>query len=419
MKKLVPLLALLVGLSYSIKADPSIDVYISNGSYSSTRVYEFDIMIVSSGSTTEFELRTFQTGLYLNPAWVNGGVISAQNVSTYSEMQGEGYNGAFQWNPTDNLLNCSVNLDVIDGTNCISTPVLTTPIIVTRIRLTNSVDYPCLSPEIRFNYVMNENPLRLRTSFSWREVACLLNYDMFYPGRIFTGTAEFNGEIYSSSDVDGRSPVNTSSNPACCFDQLTVTALIEGFYAGNGQLNTGLLSSEVWHAQNDQADSITVELRSVIDPAILVAKYISILSVSGVANCLFPDSLNLAGNSYWIVLKHRNAIETWSAAPVQISNSSSYNFTSAQSQAYGNNLIQTGDQMGWALISGDISDPSLGAGYQDGIIESQDYADMENAVYIISTGYVIEDLTGDGIVESSDYALIENNVYTIASSQHP
>jgi hypothetical protein len=48
---------------------------------------------------------------------------------------------------------------------------------------------------------------------------------------------------------------------------------------------------------------------------------------------------------------------------------------------------------------------------QDGIDESQEYSDMENAVYSTIIGYVVEDITGDGLAESADYASMENNVY--------
>jgi hypothetical protein len=64
---------------------------------------------------------------------------------------------------------------------------------------------------------------------------------------------------------------------------------------------------------------------------------------------------------------------------------------------------QFGESPTWALFSGDISDPSLGAGFQDGIIESQDYSDMENGVYFTYVGYIVEDITGDHLVESADY----------------
>ena len=61
----------------------------------------------------------------------------------------------------------------------------------------------------------------------------------------------------------------------------------------------------------------------------------------------------------------------------------------------------------------------LGLGYQDQIIEAQDYLDMENAVAIIKTGYVYEDITGDGVVEAADYLIMENAVAAIRFTYRP
>ena len=217
--KIIFSLLLTLSTTLGFALDPSVSVYIDHVSYTSARIYEFDIMIKASGSTSSFQLRTFQAGLYLNPSWVNGGTISAQNVSTWSEMNGQGYNGAFQWNGTDKLVNCSVNFDVIGPVTCISSTVTTSPLLVTRVRLTNSSDFTCLSPDIKFNYVSNISPLRLRTTFSWREVACTTNYEMFYPGRTYTGTALFHGETYTSSDADGRSPASVTNNTGFCLSE--------------------------------------------------------------------------------------------------------------------------------------------------------------------------------------------------------
>jgi hypothetical protein len=79
----------------------------------------------------------------------------------------------------------------------------------------------------------------------------------------------------------------------------------------------------------------------------------------------------------------------------------------------------TSDLSGWAFYSGDISHFLTGLGHKDGIIEAQDYGDMENAVYYTLNGYIVEDITGDGFVESADYALMENNVYTTIQALHP
>ena len=74
----------------------------------------------------------------------------------------------------------------------------------------------------------------------------------------------------------------------------------------------------------------------------------------------------------------------------------------------------------WAFYSGDISDAATATiGLQDEVIESQDYSDMENAVSIILTGYVPEDITGDSVVESMDYSIMENNVYAVIILMRP
>ena len=317
-----------MGTFESFAVDPSVSVYVDHVSYTSARIYEFDIMIKATGATSSFELRTFQAGLYLDPSWVNGGTISIQNVNTWTQMNGQGYNGAYQWDSTDKLVNCSVNFDVIGPVTCISSTVTTTPIIVTRVRLTNSVDYSCLSlPNIKFNYVSNLSPLRLRTTFSWREVACTTNYEMFYPGRTYGGTALFNGETFSLGDADGRSPASVSNNTGFCLSELTVKAFIEGYYIGAGQMRPALLlSASVPHAQADQADSITIELRTAANSAVLAAPPIkTILNTTGTAYCILPNAL--IGTSCWIVMKHRASIETWSKNPITLSSRTTFSFT--------------------------------------------------------------------------------------------
>jgi hypothetical protein len=323
LNKILIALGLILISRTGLALDPSVTVYVDHSSYSSANVFEFDIMIKASGSTSAFELRTFQAGLYMNPAWINSGTLTAQNVSTYSELSASGYNGSFQWNPTDKLLNCSVNFDVLGPTTCISTTVGTAPLLVTRVRLTNTADFTCSTPDIKFNYVSNISPLRLRTTFSWREIACTTNYEMFYPGRTYSGTAKFNGETYSLADADGKSPVSATNNIGFCSAQLTISAFLEGFYLGGGLMQSALMLNDP-HASPDQADTIVVELRPAADPSIIAGTAKAVLSTSGIAYCFFD--LSLVGSEYWIGLKHRNSIDTWSASPVMLTSRTSFNF---------------------------------------------------------------------------------------------
>jgi len=71
------------------------------------------------------------------------------------------------------------------------------------------------------------------------------------------------------------------------------------------------------------ADSITVKLINSISQ---LEEYSvnGILSSNGTANITFPSTV--IGNTYYIVIKQRNTIETWSKNPVSFSSSNTYNF---------------------------------------------------------------------------------------------
>ena len=190
--------------------------------------------------------------------------------------------------------------------------------------------------------------------------------------------------------------INTSTSV-----DLEVRLFIEGFYTGGGFM-IGTISPAF-------TDTITIELANGSAPHSISYSQISTVSISGFVTCSFPAAVN--GNSYYVVVKHRNAIETWSAIPLTFTgNLMTYDFTNASNKAYGNNQFDLLDG-NFAFWSGDISDATLGVGYQDGVVESQDYSDMENAISVTLLGYVVEDLTGDGVVESSDYGIMETSLY--------
>ncbi len=197
-------------------------------------------------------------------------------------------------------------------------------------------------------------------------------------------------------------------------DTLTITlkVFIEGFYLGAGQMQASVNPVNF----PNLCDTIIAELHNVNSPYGIVFSSKSTLSTSGTGNFYFPRE---AGGNYYLAIRHRNGMETWSANPVYIADKTTYNFTNAQNKAYGNNQSNLGDG-NFAIWSGDISDAATStSGLQDGIVESTDYGNMENAVYYTLNGYLAEDITGDGIVESADYGLMENNVYYTVVSMRP
>ena len=114
---------------------------------------------------------------------------------------------------------------------------------------------------------------------------------------------------------------------------------------------------------------------------------------------------NAPDGDYYFILKSANTLETWSAAPITISNGSinSYDFTTSDAQAYGNNLKLDGAV--WCIYSGDVD--------QDGIIDASDVSSVENDVYDPFPGYSVTDLNGDYTTDAADISVVENNIGAI------
>ncbi|MEO8209343.1 MAG: hypothetical protein ABI840_02190, partial [bacterium] len=115
---------------------------------------------------------------------------------------------------------------------------------------------------------------------------------------------------------------------------------------------------------------------------------------------------------YYFILKHYNTLETWSANPITISHGSiySYDFTSSDAQAYGNNMTLKGSV--WCIYSGDVN--------QDGSIDLDDLSIIDNDIYNFVIGqYTISDLNGDYLTDISDYAIADNNALNFVSVMRP
>ena len=224
-------------------------------------------------------------------------------------------------------------------------------------------------------------------------------------------SVKFNGvtasyTVNSAVQITATAPVGVSNglisvttpcgtaNSAVNFNgivSLNLKVFIEGFYTGSGQM-TGVLSPTV-------CDTITVSLASNLSPYAVEYSVKGTINTSGDGTFTFPGAA--FGKSFYLVINHRNTLETWSAVPFGLPASvNSYNFSTAASQAYGSNMI--GYSGVFAIISGDVN--------QDGIINASDILDMENSLQLINFGYYPSDLNGDKLVESADFSLIENNI---------
>lgn len=199
---------------------------------------------------------------------------------------------------------------------------------------------------------------------------------------------------------------------------LNLKAYIEGYYTGTVPPLASALSASGVPAGPADCDTLRVGLYDAGNTSTPVETFTGILQTDGTLSAVFSGAIN--GNSYYIRLKHRNAIETWSSNPVSITGPvTSYDFTVSDTMAYGNNEVEVTPGV-WAMWSGDVYDlNSSTAGLQDGFVESSDYSQMENDSQAFLFGYNASDITGDGIVESADYGLLENNSILFLFAQIP
>lgn len=188
------------------------------------------------------------------------------------------------------------------------------------------------------------------------------------------------------------------------YTTLDATAYLEGYYVGSQTMQAVKYNQGV-SMDTTSCDDDVVELYSTANvtnnaPGPYAPDFTTnaTLLKNGRILAQFPPSLK--GQNFWLSIKHRNHINTWSANPITINEYALYDFTSAASQAYGANQIQVEPGV-WAIYSGDIT--------QDGVIDGLDYNDWEVDNNNFGSGYLATDLNGDGIVDGLDFLLWETN----------
>lgn len=200
-----------------------------------------------------------------------------------------------------------------------------------------------------------------------------------------------SGKIASSDRSTGLYVVKTFFN---------VKTIMEGYY--NPLLNN-----------MNASDSVRAYLRmasspyNIVDSAVAVSDNLSF-------NCEFKFNNALAGN-YYLVLKHRNCLETWSSSgginydPMGIM---AYDFTDTDTKAFGNNMIQVNNSpVKFALYSGDINN--------DGSVELSDLVYISNDAGNFLSGYQISDLTGNNAVNLEDMLIAYNNASDFVEMVRP
>ncbi len=165
---------------------------------------------------------------------------------------------------------------------------------------------------------------------------------------------------------------------------LGLTALIEARYDGV----TDLMVS----------DTTLVYLRSDFSPYSIIDSATSVLDQNGNGTFYFGNAVN--GTSYYVVVNHRNSIETWSASTHSFTGDTlSYDFTTGASAAYGNNQEPVGSR--WTIFSGDIN--------KDGSVDLSDLSLVYNDAASFVSGYVLTDVNGDLLTDLNDLLDVYEN----------
>lgn len=180
---------------------------------------------------------------------------------------------------------------------------------------------------------------------------------------------------------------------------LSLKLYLEGLYnTTSNQLNK-VQDENGNHFAGDTADVITVNLASKQSPFPINNTYQTSVDTNGQIQIEITPPF---ADSSYIVVNHRNHIETWSASPVSLApDIINYDFTNAVSKAFGDNQKEITNGI-YTIMVGDVN--------QDGVVDISDLVEMDNDLTNGSIGYLVYDLNGDGVVDISDLVVIDENL---------
>ena len=211
-----------------------------------------------------------------------------------------------------------------------------------------------------------------------------------FDNEIRQGNAGYTG-TGTAPDI-GADEFNSGSSK-----NLNLTMLIQGFY--NAVTNSMI------------RDTVRVYLRNSSSPYAIVDSAKAYLSSTGAGTFPFQNASNDV--NYYLHLKHRNSIETWSKTLQSFtSNSMTYNFTNASTKAFGDNEINIdASPVKYGIYSGDVN--------KDGTIDISDGSLIDNDAFNCASGYLPADANGDGFVDVSDAVFADNNGFNFVGKLTP
>jgi len=230
--------------------------------------------------------------------------------------------------------------------------------------------------------------------FLYKQGSTYLSYDL-----TMCEVANWDGDIINVNYSNTRVMPNTKP--------LNLVVFLEGLFNG---LNMNPVQDDMGdHFGSNIADFISVELYNAQNPSLLEVSFTNqFLHTNGICSISVPSTLS---DAYYIVVKHRNSIATWSASPVSFSgNNVTYNFTTSASKAYGDNLKEVANGV-YAIMVGDVN--------QDEVVDLVDLVEMDFDLTVGTVDYIVYDLNGDGVVDIIDLIVIDENLINGVAAIYP
>jgi hypothetical protein len=209
---------------------------------------------------------------------------------------------------------------------------------------------------------------------------------------------------YATNNLDCDDTAYSLTN--ACSSVLNLKVILQGYYDADAHAMRAVLANEGVGSSDTDVDTISVELHDA--SGVLISTASGMLQTNGTVSLNFES---ITGD-YYIVVTHRNTVATSSSSLVSFVSgvATNFDFTTADSQAYGDNqvMLETGI---YGLYTGDLN--------QDGFIDVFDFPiyDIDNTDG--KSGYYVTDINGDGFIDVFDFPIYDINNLNAVSSYLP
>ena len=188
-------------------------------------------------------------------------------------------------------------------------------------------------------YIQTTGTANWRTRIASFTLGFDLNIKVFLQGP-YMGGSSMNTNLNSAGYLPTQQPFNSSP--------LT--------YSGVEKVSNNFFTSHTGFV-----DWVLVELRTGTSASTIVAQRAGLLKSNGMIvglDGVSPLRFGLPAGNYYIVVRHRNHLAIMTSNPITMSDyptTNSYDFTTAQSQAYGTNPMANLGNGNYGMIAGDVN----------------------------------------------------------------